>query len=525
MTLLWMWLAACDAPPETEAPAPTTPAGPTGHTGETGGRSDTATGAQHTGDTGALPAGPGPVVLAGGGSEGEVGDPSAWSARLYPHLWDAGDVTGDGLVTVAVLSTAEETAWLPEYFVSLGADAAFNLRVSRRGAADDATLVDTFAAVDAVFIKGGDQGEYYDLWNGTLLEAQIRLVHEGRGGGVGGTSAGAMSMAQHAFAGGEDLVSADILEDAMTPYLDDRDGGSGVHDDFFGFVPGVVIDTHFTARGRLARLIGIMARVVDDGGLTPLVGIGCEEQTGVWIRDGVATVVGVGAVSVVTADGVAPPRRAPRTPLTWTDLRLDRLTDGWRLDLTAGVDVATPPAGAEAVAWGGAGTSGPVGWAADGDRVRHEERFAWVQRRDPDPWSEEPGRDLPVLDDAIGVIDAFDSDRRGPAEEALFRGLHDHIGATGFAIGYGASAERVEGQPAWIQLVDNRFVDEAPMATMLIDTTGVTWRSLSPEPALTDVGDGSLHAAGLVGVVVHVVHTPTSGLGFDTQARAVGSVP
>ena len=50
-----------------------------------------------TGDTGVRPQA-GVVLRAGGGSEGEQEDMSAWSARLYPHLWDSGDVTGDGLV-------------------------------------------------------------------------------------------------------------------------------------------------------------------------------------------------------------------------------------------------------------------------------------------------------------------------------------------------------------------------------------------------------------------------------------------
>lgn len=468
---------------------------------------------------------PGPVVLAGGGSEGEEGDRSAWSARLYPHLWDAGDVSGDGLITVAVLSSEDETDWLPDYLVALGADAAFNLKVDTREVAQDEGLVDRFEAVDAVFLKGGDQGVYYDAWNETALEELIREVHERRGGGVGGTSAGAMSMAGHAFAGGEDLVTADVLEDAETPYLDDTDGGSGVHGDFFGFVPGYVVDTHFTQRARLGRLAGVMARVVEDEGLTTLRGIGCEEQTGVWIADGVATVVGVGAVSLVQTDGATRPEREEGTPLSWAELRLDRLTDGWRFALGSGeVDTAAPPEGAEAVAWDGLGRSESDEWYVDGDLPRHEQRFAWVEARDPDPWSESEGADTPVLADAIGMMDAFESDRRGPAEEALFRGLHDHVGASGFLVGYGGGAERDAERPDVVRLVANAAVDAPPMASIIIDTSGLSWRSLSPVPSVSDLGDGSLHAAGLVGARVHVLYTPASGLGWDTVARQVVSL-
>lgn len=496
------------------------PGAPDDSAGESGGE----TGEESGGDS-SEPISPGPVVLAGGGSEGFQGDEAAWSARLYPHLWDAGDVTGDGLVTVAVLADGEESDWLPDYLVSLGADAAFNVGVDSREAAEDPALVDTFAEVDAVFLKGGDQGVYYDLWNDTVLEAQIRDVHQTRGGGVGGTSAGAMSMAEHALAGGSDLVTADVLEDALSSYLDDTDGGSGIHGDFLGFLPGFVVDTHFTQRARLGRLAGVMARAMEDEGLDTLMGVGCEEQTGVWIADGVATVVGVGAVSLLRADGSSLPQRAEGTPLTWAELPFDRLTDGWRFDVTTGeVDTGAPPEGAEAVAWDGLGESSAEAWSVDGDLPRHEERFAWVEARDPNPWSESEGSDAPLLADAIGMMDAFDSDRRGPAEEALFRGLYEHIGASGFLVGYGGSAERDEDQPDVVRLVANAALEDPPMASMIIDTSGVSWRSLSPEPSVSDLGDGSLHAAGLVGARLHILYTPASGLAWDTVARQVVSV-
>jgi len=519
ITLLLLACTAKDAGGPADTGDGDTGASDSGDTGETGDSGE-------TGDTGTgVPPGPGIVMLAGGGSEGEADDLTAWSARLYPHLWEGGDVTGDGLVRVAVLSTAVEDEWIPDYFELLGADEAFNVQVPSRQAARSEDLVDTFAQVDAVFLKGGDQGEYYDLWNDTVLEEQIRLVHETRGGGIGGTSAGAMSQAQYALAGGEDLVTADILEDSETEYLDDTDGGSGIHDDFLGFVPGYVIDTHFTQRARLGRLIGTMGKAVEDFGLPSLRGLGCEEETGVWIRDGRAEVIGVGAVSLVTADGSTAPQRAAGVPLTWEGLRLDRLTEGWAFDVATGaVDTGSPPDGAEAVSWDGSAGSAVGEWYADGDQPDHEERFAWAVTRAPDPWSAHAGTDAPVLADAIGVMDAFDSDLRGPAEEALFRGLYDHVGATGFLVGYGGSAQRDPSQPEAVRLIDNPAVDDAPLASILVDTSTVSWRSLAPTPSLCDLGDGSLHAAGLVGATVHILYTPASARAYDTVDHTVTPV-
>ncbi|HNC96024.1 MAG TPA: hypothetical protein PKW90_07860, partial [Myxococcota bacterium] len=140
-------------------------------------------------DSAPIPTPAGPVVLAGGGSEGDNGDPDSWSARLYKSLLEGGDVTGDGKLRVAVLSVEEEDDWLPRYWEELGADEAFNLQVATRADASDPTLEAELADVDAAFLKGGDQGEYYDRWNDSELEAGLLALRE-RGGGLGGTSAG-----------------------------------------------------------------------------------------------------------------------------------------------------------------------------------------------------------------------------------------------------------------------------------------------------------------------------------------------
>ena len=102
----------------------------------------------------------GVVVIAGGGAEGEIGDATSWSARLYGALLGCGDIDGDGRMRVAILSTERETDWLPRYFEWLGADEAANFRIDSRSAAATTSL----EGFDAAFLKGGDQGLYHDLW-------------------------------------------------------------------------------------------------------------------------------------------------------------------------------------------------------------------------------------------------------------------------------------------------------------------------------------------------------------------------
>ena len=177
----------------------------------------------------------GVVVLAGGGREGDQGDTNAWSYRLYRKLVENGDRNNDGVVKVAILTTLLEVndpdwyayaeapttanppglglthaqavaqallddAWLPDYFQWLGSSVglntqAVNVEATSSVDANDAARMAPVADADVVFIKGGDQGEYFDKWNSSLLEAHIRSVVQTRGGAVGGTSAGAMSQA------------------------------------------------------------------------------------------------------------------------------------------------------------------------------------------------------------------------------------------------------------------------------------------------------------------------------------------
>ena len=476
-----------------------------------------------TGDTG-VPVGASQViVLAGGGTEGDQGDDSAWSAELYGALLETGDVTGDGQIQVAILSAEAESDWLPGYFQWLGADAAFNVTIDSVEAAEDTALTTTFESVDVVFIKGGDQGLYYDLWNDTLLESLILQVVQEREGAIGGTSAGAMSLAEFALAGGKDLISEDILKDSHSEYLDDEsDGGSGVHDDFLGVIDGVIIDTHFTERARLGRLAGAQAKALDDLG-EGILGVGIEQRTGLVIRAGQATVVGVGAVCFLQPTAASIRIRDEGSPLVWTDLRLDRLTAGWVFDLGAAeVDTTQPPATAEAVSWDGVTDTAEDGsWWVDGDRQELEERFEWAIERDPDPYGLHAGTDLPIMPETTGIVAAHDTEYRANNQESLFRALYDEVGVTGFLVGYGGTLERDSSTLTRIAFAYNPYGDGSETATIVVGTADVTYRSLSAEYSNYDIG-ASLQAAGLVGMRLHILaDSEGRGLYYDVEQREV----
>jgi cyanophycinase len=459
------------------------------------------------------------LALAGGGSEAEVGEAEAWSAQLYGGLLGAGDVTGDGLVRVLVLSASEETEWLPEYFEWLGADEALNWTLADQDAAD--ALADELPTADVVFFKGGDQSVYYDLLAGGEVAAELSRRHKEAGLAVGGTSAGAMILGAWALAGGRDSTSEELLADGRSTLLTDLDGGSGVKSDPLGLLPGGLVETHFTERGRLGRLVACLAAAVDEGAPPSLLGLGLEQQTGVLVIDGVAWVIGEGSVAVVDPIDATNLQRKSGEPLTWTGLHLHLLTEGWGYDLTAGEVVLGPDA--EAVAWDGVATAPTedlTGWVVNGDQTEDEERLGWVALRAPFTLAE--GESPPLLPDAVGFMDAYASDYRAENQDLLFRALYERPGLTGLLVGYGGMASTETALPTALRFTENVRVAEPEVAAVIVTSASMTARGLAPRPSPNDAGDGSLHAAALVGLTLHVLgDSETTGLAYDTARRAL----
>ncbi len=123
----------------------------------------------------------------------------------------------------------------------------------------------------------------------------------------------------------------------------------------------------------------------------------------------------------------------------------------------------------------------------------------------------------------MGILDAHETQVRAVVTEALFRGLHDQIGASGFMVAYGSMLDRPDEDAAQVLFLDNDWVSVQPeAASLVLDSSQVAWRSLSPQPSLYDEGDGSLHAAGLVGLRLHLLADSDSvGLVYDVEAREV----
>jgi cyanophycinase len=461
------------------------------------------------------------VMLSGGGSEGDIGDTTSWSYRLYRHLLDGGDVNGDGQIKVAVIADSSQSNFIPLYFQWLGASAAFNVIVPSRAQANDPAVVDVVRTADAIFIKGGDQGRYYDLWNDTRLEENIRTVAQ-RGGGIGGTSAGAMSLSEFAFAGSQDLISLDVLQNAQTPYLDDTDGGSGIHTDFLGMVANTVVDSHFHDRGRLGRLLGIMARASADNARPTLLGIGLSDKTGLWLvpATGVARVLGVGSVSFLQQTAASVVRRPVGAPLFMSNVRADVLVEGWAYDLGTRT-IAQSPTDALPLTFPGSGAANSGALTIRGTSPTADRAFALTATYAPQGYAAVPTTASPFVRDAVGFTDALDSESRGAIEETIFRALYDAPTYSGLLVPIGAALSRTSTAPD--ALAFSRAMGTSPeAAAIVIDPSTATSRSLSPYTSNLDAGNGSLRAAAFVNLRVHVLgQTAVWGTTYNTRTHAL----
>lgn len=132
--------------------------------------------------------------------------------------------------------------------------------------ANTVAFVRAVANATGVWLGGGDQEWLSATYAGTQIEEEIKRVL-GRGGVVGGSSAGAAVMSPLMIAGGR---------------------GNAVEASGLGLLPDTVIDQHLLQRNRLNRLLGVVSAHPD------LIGFGVDERTAleVCLRNNHLSVIG-----------------------------------------------------------------------------------------------------------------------------------------------------------------------------------------------------------------------------------------
>jgi cyanophycinase len=234
------------------------------------------------------------LALAGGGTDvDEV------------FRWLGGKANGGDFVVIRASGTGDYNPYIDALVPAL--DSVATLVISTVAAANDPFVAQTIRDAEAIFIAGGDQANYIDIWTDTGVESAIYEAMA-RGAPIGGTSAGLAVLSEFDFSAQNGTITS--AEALANPY-DSRvvlDTGFLSESGFVAAQPlqqpppssvlryldNLVTDSHFQQRDRMGRLITFMARIDQDGPANdPPRGLGVNEQTAVLIEpSGMSRIVG-----------------------------------------------------------------------------------------------------------------------------------------------------------------------------------------------------------------------------------------
>ena len=194
-------------------------------------------------------------------------------------------LAGDEKAEILIVPVASD---FPEFAADVYVQAFRNLgvanpRVLRATSRQDVVHADAdklLDGVNGVFITGGDQMRLVSLLGGTEFADKLRHMVRDTNIVLAGTSAGAAGMSTSMIVRGESTSHPHKNSVRLSPGL--------------GFLKNIIIDQHFTERGRISRLITAVS-------FNPYnLGIGIDENTAIILDGkGILEVYGQGSVTVV----------------------------------------------------------------------------------------------------------------------------------------------------------------------------------------------------------------------------------
>ncbi len=165
-------------------------------------------------------------------------------------------------------------------FRNLGVANPRVLRATSRQDVINANVEELLDGVRGVFISGGDQMRLVSILGGTKFADKLRHLVRDTKIVLAGTSAGAAGMSTAMIVRGESTPHPHKNSVRLSPGL--------------GFLKNIIIDQHFTERGRISRLITAVS-------FNPYnLGIGIDENTAIILNsEGILEVYGQGSVTIV----------------------------------------------------------------------------------------------------------------------------------------------------------------------------------------------------------------------------------
>jgi cyanophycinase len=222
------------------------------------------------------------------------------------------------IVVVAVGSSFPEQvgAEYESAFRALGAGEVLQLPLSSREDARAPEVLNRLERASAVFFTGGDQMRIMSMLGGSPFDTALHR-RGAEGLVIAGTSAGAAIMsATMIVAGDTDAVRVGAVQT-----------GPGME-----LLRGIIIDQHFTQRGRVGRLLSVVAQFPHE------LGMGIDENTAALIEGHTCRVIGEGAVTILDAGAVTfndADQVGRGACITLCGVTLHSLPEGSRFDLLA----------------------------------------------------------------------------------------------------------------------------------------------------------------------------------------------
>ena len=235
----------------------------------------------------------GPVFDLGGGGP-DVDAAAQWMINQVRGCTDC-----DTQIDVVVVRSSGGDGYNQPFYAMDGVNSVETLVIHSREEALQPDVIETVKKAEVLFFAGGDQCQYTRNFMGTGLDVAIRSVYD-RGGGIGGTSAGAMIQSDIVYNACSDTVEGrDALDD---PYED-----VWFTDNLFDWrdFENTLIDTHFYERDRMGRAMTFVARQLRDGIMDSALAIAIDEGTSLVIDpNGLAQVIGEGSIYFVLGDHI-----------------------------------------------------------------------------------------------------------------------------------------------------------------------------------------------------------------------------
>jgi cyanophycinase-like exopeptidase len=262
-------------------------------------------------------------VLQGGGDDVD---------HNYVHM---GEMGGGG--DFVVLRASHDGEYNDYIYKLCKCDSVETLVVDTRAAASDPFVINKVRSAEALWISGGDQGDYINWWKDTPLQDAINFV-VAKPAPIGGTSAGMAVAGEFVYSaiGPDSLTSPEGLGDPFHSNLT-------LARDFLKLprLQGIITDQHLHERDRIGRTVTLLARLMKDGWSEHPRAIAADRETAVHIdpATGIAEVFATQKHQTPYAyfmSATEAPQRCERgKPLTMRNVNVYRIVPGGRFDLGA----------------------------------------------------------------------------------------------------------------------------------------------------------------------------------------------